>query len=336
MAKIRSIGAHEGETVEEAVLDSGAARISVMNYGCVIRDWRVPAQGREVPCVLGFEKFAPYPEHSKSFGIIAGRVANRTANGRFSLEGRTYELPVNNGPNHLHGGPVGLGKRIWEMASDGNDAVLLRYSSPDGEMGYPGAVEFEVRFALDGARLLIEMAGDPDRPTPINLAQHNYYNLNGRGDILGHRLRVAASRYTPVDEVQIPSGALDPVKGTQLDYRSEARIGDVDADRVGADHNLVLDEGRDPAAPAAELASDETGLRLRMWTDQPGIQLFTAKPMQIGVPGLDGETYGPFGGVCLEAQHFPDSLNHPEFPSIIATPDAPYRQRLEVEIAPES
>ncbi|NNU80503.1 galactose mutarotase [Halovulum dunhuangense] len=334
MTRIRSIGAHEGASVEEAVLDSGQARIAIMNYGCVIRDWRVEAGGRAVPCVLGFEKFAPYPEHSKSFGIIAGRVANRTAAGRFSLDGRTYQLPVNNGPNHLHGGPVGLGKRIWEMASDGPDAVILHYHSPDGEMGYPGAVDFEVRFSLKGARLTCEMTGHPDRPTPINLAQHNYYNLNGAGDILRHRLQIAASRYTPVDATLIPTGEIAPVAGTQLDFRQMAEVGAVDPGRIGADHNLVLDEGRDPKAPAAVLESDLTGLRLRVWTEEPGIQLFTAQPMQIAVPGHDGVIYGPFGGLCLEAQHFPDSLNHPEWPSMIATPDRPYRQRLELEIAP--
>ncbi|MSU90958.1 galactose mutarotase [Rhodobacteraceae bacterium 2CG4] len=334
MTTIRSIGAYEGASVEEAVLDSGAARIAILNYGCVIRDWRVPAPGREVPCVLGFDRFEPYPEHSRSFGIVAGRVANRTANGRFTLDGKSYVLPVNNGPNHLHGGPKGLGKRLWEMAADGNNAVILRYSSPDGEMGYPGNVEFELRFALDDTRLLIEMAGDPDRPTPINLAQHNYYNLNGGGDILGHRLRIAAARYTPVDDVQIPTGEIAAVDGTQLDYRAAARVGAVDAGRIGADHNLLLDEDRDAAAPAAELASDETGLRLRLWTDQPAIQLYTAKPLQVPVPGHGGAVYGPFAGLCLEPQHSPDSLNRPEWPSIVATPDRPYRQRLELEIAP--
>ncbi|WP_112322718.1 aldose epimerase family protein [Oceanibium sediminis] len=333
MTKLRSIGAHEGQSVEEAVLDSGAARISIMNYGAVIRDWRVPAAGREVPCVLGFDRFAPYPEHSKSFGIIAGRVANRTARGRFTLDGVDYELPVNNGPNHLHGGPQGLGKRLWEIAGDGPNAVILHYHSPDGEMGYPGAVDFEVRFALDGTKLTIDMSGRPDRATPINLAQHNYYNLNGRGDILDHRLWIAAEHYTPVDETQIPTGAIESVAGTQLDFRTESRIGEVDKDRIGADHNLMLDAGRDSEAPAATLASDETGLSLTLWSDQPAIQLFTAEPMQIAVPGHDGATYGPFGGVCLEAQHVPDSLNRPEWPSIIATPDQPYRQILGLQIA---
>ncbi len=329
-----TIGEYEGKPVEEVVLDSGAARIAVMNYGCVIRDWRVEAGGRPVPCVLGFDEFAPYPEHSKSFGIIAGRVANRTARGLFTLEGQTYRLPVNNGPNHLHGGPQGLGKRLWEIAPDGPNAVVLRYDSPDGEMGYPGNVAFEVRMVLEGARLTIDMIGQPDRPTPINLAQHNYYNLDGEGDILGHRLWIDADRYTPVDETQIPTGVFEPVDGTQLDFRQPALIGERDPQREGADHNLVLNQGRAQSSPVVELSSDRTGLGLRLWTDQPGLQLFTAKPMEIAVPGHDGARYGPFGGVCLEAQHYPDSLNRPEWPSIIASPGAPYRQELAVEIAP--
>ncbi len=335
MTRIRDIAEHEGHPVREAVLESDRARVAVMSYGAAIRDWRVPApDGREVPCVLGFPDFAPYPEHSRAFGIIAGRVANRTARGRFTLDGVTHELPVNNGPNHLHGGPQGLGKRLWDMESDGAQAVILSYRSPDGEMGYPGRVTFRVRISLDAARLTWEMSGDPDRPTPINLAQHNYYNLDGAGDVLEQRLWLAASRYTPVDDTQIPTGAIESVAGTPLDFRQPARIGKVDPDRQGADHNLVLDVDRDRMQPAARLASDRSGLALRMWTDQPGVQLFTARPLDVAVPGHDGARYGAFAGVCLEAQHFPDSLNRPDFPSIIATPEAPYRQRLTVEIAP--
>ncbi|MEM8789027.1 MAG: aldose epimerase family protein [Pseudomonadota bacterium] len=327
----RVIGQHADGAVEEVVLESAGARVAVMNYGAVIRDWRVEADGRAVPCVLGFEDFAPYPQHSKSFGIIAGRVANRTAGGRFTLDGVDHALPINNGPNHLHGGPKGLGKRLWDLELDAGAAVL-HYHSPDGEMGYPGAVNFEVRFTLDGARLTCDMRGVPDRPTPINLAQHNYYNLNGHGTVLDHELRIAASRYTPVDATQIPTGDIVAVDSTQLDFRVPRRIGAADPDRLGADHNLVLDPRRDRTDPAAELAAD-SGLHLKLWTDQPGLQLFTAKPMEIAHPGHDGVRYGPFGGVCLEAQHFPDSLNRPDWPSIIATPETPYLQRFAVEIA---
>lgn len=332
MTTVKTIGTHQGRGVDEVVLDSGEARIAVMNYGCVIRDWRVPAQGGEVPCVLGFEDFAPYPEHSKSFGIIAGRVANRTARGQFTLAGQKFQLPVNNGPNHLHGGPEGLGKRLWEMELDGPNAVILRYFSPDGEMGYPGAVDFVVRFALEHATLRCRITGHPDRPTPINLAQHNYYNLGSTDTVLDHHLRVSAARYTPVDDTQIPTGVFAPVAETVLDFRTEARVGDVDPAGSGADHNLVLDADRDPAEPAARLTAPDTGLTLKLWTDQPGIQLFTAKPMHITHPGHDGTLYGPFGGLCLEPQHFPDSLNQPDWPSIICTPDAPYQQELSLQI----
>lgn len=334
--KRTTIGQWQGRAVDELTLESAAARIAVMSYGCVIRDWMVqPAAGDPVNCVLGFEDFAPYPTHSKSFGIIAGRVANRTARGQFTLDGQSYQLPINNGPNHLHGGPEGLGKRLWEMEADGQ-AIVLRYHSPEGEMGYPGAVDFDVRMSLDGARLRLEMSGRPDRPTPINLAQHNYYNLGRGAQILDHHLQIAAGRYTPVDEVQIPTGEIASVAGTQLDFRTPSQIGAVDPQKLGADHNLVLDADRAPEAPVATLISPQTDLRLQVFTDQPGVQLFTAEPMNVAHPGHQGRSYGPFGGVCLEAQHFPDSLNQPEWPSIVATPDAPYRQVLELDIAPNS
>ncbi|MEO1550658.1 MAG: aldose epimerase family protein [Pseudomonadota bacterium] len=330
---IRQIGTHQGKPVLEAVLHSDSAQVSVLNYGCVIRDWRVQAQDRTVPVVLGFERFEAYPEHSKSFGIIAGRVANRTAFGRFTLEGKAYQLACNNGAHHLHGGTVGLGRRLWEMERDGAD-VVLRYASPDGEDGYPGAVAFEVRMGLHGHQLEMEITGRPDRPTPINLAQHNYYNLDGAGDVRGHLLQIAASQYTPVDEGLIPTGERRPVAGTPLDFRALTPVGQNDPLREGIDLNLVLDPTRDRHAPSALLRSEASGLCLKLWTDEPGLQLFTAPKMDIPVPGLDGVHYGPFAGLCLEAQHFPDSLNRPEWPHIVATPDAPYHQRLVVEIAP--
>ncbi|MEM9428250.1 MAG: aldose epimerase family protein [Pseudomonadota bacterium] len=326
---IRTVGHIDGREVREARLESGAARVAVLSYGAVIRDWRVAAAGREVPCVLGFPDVAAYPAHSKSFGIIAGRVANRIAGARFPLNGEIVQLQPNEGRTHLHGGPIGLGKRIWEMEADGA-GVLLRYDSPDGEMGYPGRVLFEVRLRLDGPRLAFEMRGAPDRPTPINLAQHNYYNLNGQGDTRGHRLRIAASRYTPVDAELIPTGEMASVAGMHLDFRAPAPV---DPAGDGIDLNLVLDE-RDTRQEAAVLASPESGLRLSLFTDQPGLQLFNAPRMEIAVPGHDGARYGAFGGICLEPQHFPDSPNKPDWASILATPERPYVQRLAVEIGP--
>ncbi|MEO0912459.1 MAG: aldose epimerase family protein [Pseudomonadota bacterium] len=329
------IGRHNGREVREAVLESADARIAILNYGCVVRDWRVEAAGRAVPCVLGFEEFAPYPEHSKSFGIIAGRVANRIRGGRFSLGGEEFQLAANEGENTLHGGPEGLGKRLWEMEADGPSGVVLRYRSPHGEMGFPGNVDFEVRFELVGPELICEMRGQPDRPTPINLAQHSYYNLDGRGDVVDHVLEIAADQYTPVDAELLPTGGVLPVGGTHMDFRTPVQIGERDLEGAGIDLNLVLNaEGRKPDVPVATLWSEETELELTLFSDQPGLQLFNAPKMAIAVPGHDGAEYGAFGGVCLEAQGFPDAVNRPEFPSVIATPDAPYYQRLGVRIAP--
>lgn len=328
MIETREFGRLEGREVREAVLETAAARVAVLSYGCVVRDWRVAG----APMALGFERFEDYPLHSRSFGIVAGRVANRTARGRFRLDGVDYQLPVNNGPNHLHGGVLGLGRRIWGMETDARaNAVRLTYASPDGEEGYPGAVDFAVTIRLAGARLIFEMEGRPDRPTPVNLAQHNYYSL-GCGDALGFEVEIRADRYTPVDETLIPTGEIAPVAGGPLDFQRARRMVDAAGAPVPIDLNLVLEDGRDAAAPAAEVFAPESGRRLRLWTDQPGLQVFNAPEMDIPVPGLEGRRYGRFAGLCLEAQHFPDSLNHPHFPPIIATPEAPYRQVTSVEI----
>ncbi len=328
----RPFGQLDGNPVMQGVLETPDARVSVMNYGCVIRDWRVT--GRDHAVVLGFDQFDDYPRHSASFGVIAGRVANRIANARFHLDGKEYNVPANFlGKHCLHGGAIGLQRRLWTMEADtAARALRLSYRSPDGEEGFPGAVDFTVTMQLDGAVLTIDMEGRPDRPTPINLAQHNYYNLNGMGDVRGHWLHVAAEQHTAVDEELIPTGEIAPVEGTPMDFRAPARIGDVDPKRVGFDSNLVLNPDRDVAAPAATAWSDESGLQLSLWTEEPGLQLYDSANMDIPVAGLDGTHYGPFAGLCLEAQHFPDAVNHPSFPSIVCTPERPYHQRLAVEI----
>lgn len=330
MVRIRKVAELDGAAVNEAVLADGDVRLAVLNYGCVTRDWRV----RDIPVVLGFDEFDHYPLHSRSFGIIAGRVANRTAFGRFSLDGKDYQLAIGKPPHHLHGGQVGLGRRIWQMEADSAaNAIRLSYHSPDGEEGYPGNVDFTVTIGLHNNDVTYDMAASTDRPTPVNLAQHNYYNLSGTGDILDHRLQLAASRYTPVDDTLIPTGALEEVSGTHMDFREATAIGSIDRKRKGIDLNLVLDEGRDPDKPAAELSGPDTGLTLQMWTDQKGVQVFNAPQMDIPVPGLDGRHYGPFGGICLEAQAWPDALNQPDFPSIIVDPDSPYHQHLKIRIS---
>jgi len=325
---MRVFGHLHGQEVLEAVLEDSANRIAILNYGCVLRDWRLDG----VPMCLGFERFEDYPRHSRSFGIIAGRVANRIAGARFRLAGQEYRLSANTPPHHLHGGLIGLGRRLWRMETDARaNAVRLSHTSPDGEEGYPGRVDFTVTFRLTGGRLACEMTGRPDRPTPINLAQHSYYNLAGQGDVLGHELRIEAGHYLPVDAELIPTGEIAPVAGTRFDFRRFRRIGEADADGAGFDHNFCLHADRDPAQPAAEVRA--AGRRLRLWTDQPGLQLYTARPLAVPVPGLDGQRYGACAGLCLEAQGWPDAVNRPAFPPIIHTPERPYFQRLEVEIA---
>jgi aldose 1-epimerase len=330
----RVFGRTGGVTVEEVTLQSAEAAVSVLSFGCVVRDWRIDVAGRALPVVLGFRSLDDYLGHSRSHGIVAGRVANRTAGASFELDGRTHTLTANHGRHHLHGGAVGLGRRVWTMEPDGAaEAVRLSYTSPDGEEGYPGTVEFAVTYRLEGARLICEMAGTPDRRTPINLAQHNYYNLAGGADVRDHVLRIAAKRYTVTDDELIPTGEIAPVAGTRMDFTEPVSFEDSDPERLGLDVNLVLDPERDRDAPTAEVRSDWSGLTLRLWTDEPGLQVFNAAHQAIAVPGHDGQRYGPFSGLCLEAQHFPDSLHQPDWPSIIRSPESPYFQRLVVEIA---
>ncbi len=334
MIQTRNFGKFEDRDVIEATLLSDVATVSILNYGCVVRDWQIHKTNGPVSVVLGFDEFEHYPQHSPSFGIVAGRVANRTARGRFRLDGIEYQLPINNGLNHLHGGNIGLGRRIWGLETDTNsNSVKLTYHSANGEEGYPASVKFTVIYRLQGARLTCEMKGEPNAPTPINLAQHSYYNLNGKGHVRDHLIQIAAPTYTPVDETQIPTGEVLPVKDTRFDFTQATTFNAADPDQIGVDHNLVLDAARDRGRPSATVYSSQSNLQLKLWTEEPGLQLFNAPDMNIPVVGLNGNNYGPFSGVCLEAQHFPDSLNRPEWPSILSTPDNPYTQKLIVEIA---
>lgn len=324
---MEQFGTLDGRQVVRAHLQDGDTSVSVLNYGAVTQDWQVG--GRHV--VLGFETFEAYPVHSRSFGIIAGRVANRTAHGRFELGGQTYQLATNNGAHHLHGGDVGLGRRLWRMEADSRGKALrLQYHSPDGEDGYPGAVDFDVVIRLRGRELTYDMAATPDRETPINLAQHNYYNLGG-ADVRGHKIWVDASGYTPVDKGLIPTGEIAALAGTHFDYRRPVTIGAADPQGLGVDLNFVLRAERAKGEPAARVDGPD-GLSLSLKTDQPGLQIFNAPEMEIPVPGLGGQGYGRFGGLCLEPQHFPNALNTPAFGSILCSPEQPYRQILSVRI----
>jgi aldose 1-epimerase len=279
--------------------------------------------------VLGFPRFEDYMQFSRSHGAIVGRVANRTREARFELDGQSYHLTRNHGAYHIHGC---LGSVIWEMDGDAaQEAVRLSYHSPDGEDGYPGDVDFAVTYRLEGPRLICEMEGRPDRRTPINLAHHAYFNAGGGGTVSDHVLLVQADEYTPLGPDQIPLGTIEPVEGTPLDFREGREIGD-----TAIDNNFVLRAEWDRAKPSASAVCPRTGIGVRVWTDEPGLQVFDAPTMTIGTPGHGGQHYGPFAGLCFEAQHYPDSLHHPDWPSVIRSPENPYFQRYVVEIGRES
>ncbi|WP_309083890.1 aldose epimerase family protein [Chelativorans sp.] len=329
----KKIGIHEGRDVLETVLESQTgARVAVMSYGAVIRDWQVPVAGGMRSVVLGFDRFEDYPEHSPYFGAIAGRVANRIANSRFALGGREYRLPANEGSNHLHGGPKGVSKQVWDMEALSGEAVRLSLTSPDGEMGYPGRLKIAVTYRLSGNALRIEFAAETDAPTPVSLVQHNYFNLLGEGLICGHELQVAANAYTVLGDGFIPTGEIRPVAGTPYDFRAPRELCDNAGDPIPYDINLVLDTGRDPMAPVAVVTAPDGSLTLRLKTDRPGLQVYTGDKMNVTVPGLGGRRYPRFGALCLEDQLFPDAVNHAHFPSPVIVPDRPYSHWCVIEI----
>lgn len=312
------------QKIETATLRDGDTEVTVLNIGCAIQDWQVA--GRRV--VLGHSDVDVYRTNPGSLGIVAGRLANRTAFGRFEMDGEVYELPINPGSvHHLHGGPAGLGLRIWDMTQASDRAVTLRLHSPDGDQGYPGAVDFTVRLTLDGPALTWDMTGTPDRRTPIALCQHVYFNLAGGGTIRDHHIRLDAPAFTPVDDTLLPTGEIVPVEGTRYDFRAGAVLAQIDPEGAGYDLNLMLSEGDDTKA---EVVCDD--IRLRLWTDQPGLQVYTSNMLKPHGAPWPGQTFGPFAGLCLEAQAAPNTVNMPQFGSVMCSPDAPYRQVTTIAI----
>lgn len=319
-------------TLEACDLEDSDVCLRVLNLGAVTQGWWVPCAGSLVPVILGYRDRAAYQSDTSYLGAIVGRVANRTAGSVLAIERQTYHLSQNEGTNHLHGGFQGLHKRVWNMDMDSaNRAVRLSYISPDGEEGYPGEARFLVTIMLHGSTVTYGFEAQVDRPTPINMAQHNYYNLAGHGTIWDHHLMCTADRMTPTGAGNIPTGAIEPVDGSSVDFRGGSTFADADPRRAGTDINLVLPEGRDPAQPIAQVRAPN-GLRLRMWSDQPGLQLYTGAGLSGDGTLHANQHLAPFSGFCLEPQGFPNAVNTPSFPSVMVTPDAPYWQTTRVEI----
>jgi aldose 1-epimerase len=313
--------------------------VTVLTYGGIIQTIEVPDRaGVSANVALGLPGLDDYAARNRPYlGALIGRYANRIAGGAFTLDGRTYRLPVNNPPNSLHGGTEGFDKRVWAATGTG-DGVELAYTSPDGEMGYPGTLEVRARYTLTAdSELRIDYQATSDAPTVVNLTNHSYLNLAGEaaGSVEGHLLQLHAGSFTPTDATSIPTGELAPVAGTPFDFTSPHAIGErIDEDDeqlrlgLGYDHNYVLD--RPPGAegtlvPAARVTDPGSGRVLEVDTTEPGLQLYSANQLDGTLTGPGGVAYGPRAGLCLETQHFPDSPNQPGFPSTVLRPGETYR-----------
>ncbi|MFF9620478.1 aldose epimerase family protein [Streptomyces griseosporeus] len=300
--------------VHRWTLERAGVRVRVLSYGGIVQSVQAPDRdGVTGHVVLGFPDLEGYLTHPEPYlGALVGRYANRIAGARFTLDGRTYALVPNEGSNTLHGGKRGFDKHVWDVEPVEHGLRLTRVS-PHGEEGFPGRLEVTATYTLDDAGALhLAYEAVTDAPTPVNLTNHSYFNLSGGGDAGGHELRLAASRWTPVDAGLIPTGELADVTGTRFDFRAPRKTG------PGYDHNFVLDKGAtDGPVEVAELYDPASGRVLTVATTEPGLQLYTADHL--------GEPFAPNEGVALETQHFPDSPNRPEFPDTVLRPGEVYR-----------
>jgi aldose 1-epimerase len=338
-----------GEAVDLFVLtNSRGTKAKVMTYGALLTELRVPDKnGNFDDVVLGFDDLKGYLGGHPYFGATIGRVANRIAKGRFTLEGKEYQLATNNGPNALHGGKKGFDKVLWKAAvpDTAQPAVEFTYISPDGEEGYPGELKVKVTYSLtpDNA-LSIHYEATTNKATPVNLSNHSYFNLLGArsgATILDHEVQLAADKYTPVDETLIPTGELKPVAGTPFDFTRPHKIGErikeTNGKPIGYDHNFVLTREIDGKKVdwSARVVERKTGRVMEMITTEPGVQFYTSNFMDGKVKGKGGVAYPQYGAFCLEAQHFPDSVNQPKFPSVILQPGAKYQQTTSYKFSVE-
>lgn len=324
----------EGQTVYlYTLVNPHGLTVRVMNYGAILVSVETPDRNANaLDITLGFDTLDGYLGQHPYFGAVVGRYANRIGGAKFTLDDVEYKLAANNGPNHLHGGIKGFDKRVWKQeevkSTDKQASVRLSYLSKDGEEGYPGNLACSVTYTLtNDDRLKISYEAQTDKTTVVNLTNHTYWNLAGpgTGDILSHELMLNADRYTPVDEGLIPTGELKSVAGTPFDFTEPMPIGSrIEQVGIGYDHNYVLKSGGGSPALCARVHEPTSGRVMEVRTTEPGVQFYTGNFLDGSIAGKDGKIYKKHYAFCLETQHFPDSPNKPQFPSVVLKPGEKY------------
>ena len=323
----------DGKSVDLYTLTNKNGLVArITNYGGILTELHVPDRnGQNGNVVLGFATLDKYVAGHPFFGATTGRVANRIGKGRFTLDGKEYKLVTNNGPNHLHGGTNGFDKKIWDaepVETKNGPSLKLQYVSPDGEEGYPGTLTTTVVYTLtNDDELKIDYKAVTNNPTIVNLTNHSYFNLagDGNGTVLDHELMLNADKYTVFDATQIPTGEIKSVEGTPLDFRKPTPIGQrIEQTGSGYDHNFVLNGKTGQMKLCARVRDPRSGRVMEIRTTEPGVQLYTANGLDGKITGVSGKPYVKYGAFCLETQHYPDSINHPEFPSVVLRPGQTY------------
>jgi len=327
-----------GNVTAYTLINRNGVKCKILTLGGIVAELHVPDKdGKFADVVLGFDNIQGYLDGHPYFGSITGRVANRIAGGKFKLDGKEYTIPLNNGKHTLHGGEVGFDKMLWRGEANvgtTGPSVKLTYVSKDGEQGYPGNLTCVVTYTLTNAdELRIDYSATTDKTTVLNLTNHAYFNLAGHnaGPITDHELKLLADKYTPADDTLITTGKIDPVKGTPFDFTTATKIGErlkkVGGDPVGYDLNFVHgDKPTDAPRWVATVTEPTSGRKMEISTTEPGIQFYTGNYLDGKNKGKGGTVYKQHHAFCLECQHFPDSPNKPEFPSVVLKPGQEYRQ----------
>ena len=318
----------DGTAVHRVRISGGGLTAHLLTWGAVVQDLRL--DGHSPALVLGFDDFAHYPAHSPYFGATAGRCANRIGGASFELDGETCRTDPNFlGRHTLHGGSVAIGKRVWEITAATEDSVTLGIVSPDGEMGFPGTLDIEARFAvLEGGVLDIHYTARTDRATLCNLAHHSYFVLDDSGSILDHRLTLDAASWLPTDDELIPTGEVRPVDGTSWDFRAGRSLRQA-LEGGPLDTNFNLSDRRADLRAVGTLESPASGVAMEIRTTEPGLQVYDAARLDVPVPGLDGQAMGAHAGIALEPQVWPDAIHHPAWPQAVLRPGETYAQHTQ-------